>query len=110
MSVHTVKHFDVLDFVNKSKELGVDEKVATFQARQIEQIVEIVEQQAQLINQQIVKLTALKSKEPATKGDVRESELRLKADLKKLEIKILTLYGCGFLVLLSILAKGFHWI
>jgi hypothetical protein len=34
---------------------------------------------------------------------------RLKTDIKSLEIKILTLYGAGFLILLGVLAKGFHW-
>jgi hypothetical protein len=35
--------------------------------------------------------------------------LRLQNSLKSLEIKLMALYGAGFLVLLGILAKGFHW-
>lgn len=56
------------------------------------------------------------SKDIATKGDIRESELRLQKEIevvrkkiKSLEVKLLYLYGTGFVVLLGMLAKGFHW-
>ena len=41
MSIFTLKHFDVLDFVKKSKELGASEQLAEYQARQFEQVIEI---------------------------------------------------------------------
>lgn len=41
MSTFTAKHFDVLEFVKRSKQLGVPEPVAEYQARQIEQAVDI---------------------------------------------------------------------
>lgn len=54
-------------------------------------------------------------------GEIRESELRLQKEIKdleanmevkmkSLEIKMMALYGGGFLILLGVLAKGFHWL
>lgn len=77
MATITNKHFDILEFVKKSKELGVDERVAELQARQIEQIVEAVQEQQ-------IEIDALKSKEPATKGDLFE----IKQEIKQIELKI----------------------
>jgi len=128
MAAITTKHFDILDFIKKSKALGVDERVAELQARQIEQLVETVQEQQQ---EYTTRLNALEAKEPSTKKDLEVVKLELqkeiietkgslqkelemlraeiKTDLKNLEIKILTLYGAGFLILLGVLAKGFHW-
>ena len=41
MATLTTRHFDALEFVKKSKELGVPEPVAEYQARQIEQAIDI---------------------------------------------------------------------
>jgi chromosome segregation ATPase len=117
MATTSTKHFDILDFIKKSKALGVDERVAELQARQIEQLVETVQEQQQ---EYTTRLNALEAKEPATKKDLEVVKLELqkeieilraelKTDIKSLEIKILTLYGAGFLILLGVLAKGFHW-
>ncbi len=117
MTTISTKHFDILDFIKKSKALGVDERVAELQARQIEQLVETVQEQQQ---EYTTRLNALEAKEPATKKDLEVVKLELqkeieilraelKTDIKSLEIKILTLYGAGFLILLGVLAKGFHW-
>lgn len=86
-----------------------------------------------------MEIESLKTRETATKGDVRESELRLQKEIeilrkeiaknygglqkemaenrgnlqreiKMLEIKMLLVYGSGFFVLLGVLAKGFHWL
>ena len=64
MTTFTVKHFDVLDFVEKSKSLGVDEKVAIFQARQIEQAIDIA-------------VAQIENKELTTKKDLAELKLEL---------------------------------
>ena len=72
MSTLAPKHFDSLDFVEKSKELGVDENVAKYQARQFEQAIEIAISSVKY---------DIKDKELATKGDVRESELRLQKEI-----------------------------
>jgi hypothetical protein len=134
MNIHSTIHFDILNFINELRKLGVDEKVATCQARQIERVTNefttIVEQQNMLIHEQASKVTALESKELSTKGDVRESELRLQKEIevvrkeievvrKEIEVvrkeisdaKIwLLLIGSGAWVsILAILAKGFHW-
>ena len=91
-----------------------------FTQAQAEVLAEVMEQQAQIIYEQNTAIERLKAKDSTTKGDVRESELRLqkeievlrgdiKSEIKSLEIKLMLLYGVGFVVLLGILAKGFHW-
>lgn len=72
-----VKHFDVLEYVKKAKEYGVKEEFAEFQARQIELLSDIIQEQSLKINQ-------LELKEPVTKSDV----FAIKEDIKKLEVKI----------------------
>lgn len=61
MAVMTANHFDALDYVKKSKELGVPEQVAEYQARQIEQSIEIA------IN---TIRTEIENKDLATKKDI----------------------------------------
>lgn len=41
MSALTIKHFDALSYVKKAKELGTSEELAEFQARQIEDAIEV---------------------------------------------------------------------
>lgn len=57
----TANHFDVLEYVKKSKELGVTEQLAEYQARQIEQSIEIA------IN---TVRSEIEHKELATKKDI----------------------------------------
>ena len=93
MTTFTAKHFDVLDFVEKSKALGVDEKVATYQARAIEQAIDIAISQSN-------------DKDVATKQDIALAIAHLKNEL----IKWILGTGMSALILLSgMLAKGFHW-
>lgn len=69
------KHFDVLSFVEKSQELGVDEKIAKYQARQIEQAIDIAVSLAK---------EDLENKEIATKADIDIAKYNfesLKSDL-----------------------------
>jgi len=98
----TLKYFDTHEYIKKSKELGANaEQLAEYQINQIEQAIEAA---VKFVKEDI------KAKDLATKGDVRESELRLQKEIKSLEVKLMTLYGGGFLILLGVLAKGFHWI
>lgn len=41
MATLTSKHFDALAYVKKAKELGASEELAEFQARQIEQAIDV---------------------------------------------------------------------
>lgn len=68
MSAFALKHFDALDFVDKSKALGADENLAKYQARQIEQAIEIAVTTAR---------TEIENKELATKKDIKELEIRI---------------------------------
>lgn len=114
-------NFDVLDFVKKSKEYGVDERFAELQARKFVEM-------SSVIHDQQIEIDVLKEKEPATKKDLEIVKLELQKEIgevnsnlqkeiikvqkeiKNLEIKLLLFYGSGFLMLLGILAKGFHWL
>lgn len=109
MSDIAMKHFSAVEYIQKLRK-------AEFTEAQAEVVAEIIELQAQNISDYNNRLTQFENKDLATKGDislvrseVRESELRLQNSLKSLEIKLMALYGAGFLVLLGILAKGFHW-
>ena len=75
MNAFAMDHFDVFDYVKSSKELGVSEAVAEYQARQIEHVIEIVTKQNKHEIEQ-------KNADIATKGDVRESELRLQKEIE----------------------------
>lgn len=114
MTAITITHprFDVVEYIKKLRNAGVTQEVAEIQAQEIEHVIDSVLEQTQ---------TMINSKDLATKGDVRESELRLQKEIKSLEInlqkeiksleiKMMTLYGGGFLILLGVLAKGFHWL
>lgn len=65
MAGTTIKHFDILDFVKKSKEYGASEQMAEFQARQIEQAIEIAVTQAK---------EDIEKRELATKRDLAETK------------------------------------
>lgn len=104
-----MKHFSTVEYIQKLRK-------ADFTEAQAEVVAEIIELQAQNISDYNNRLMQFENKDLATKGDIslvkseiRESELRLQNSLKSLEIKLMALYGAGFLVLLGILAKGFHW-
>ena len=95
-------HFDVLDYVEQAEKLGVPQALAKFQARKLEETIETISEQT---NKAIEAATTtmkadIKDKDLATKGDIRESELRLqkeialvKSDLLKWQIGI----GIGIL-------------
>lgn len=79
MSAMAVKIFNVSEFVKTSKELGQNEDLAYFQAHVIEKIANVIDRH---INEQQFEIGLIKSREAATKGDVRESELRLQKEIE----------------------------
>jgi hypothetical protein len=110
-----IKYFDTLEFVEKSKKLGIPEEAAKFQVNQIEQAIEAavtnVEKEMSKVKD---KMGAL---DLATKGDVRESELRLLREIEVVRyatLKFVISTGVGVVVTLGgtlggMIAKGFHW-
>lgn len=86
-----LKHFDTLNYVEKSKELGVDENIAKYQARQIEQAIDIAVNTAR---------TEIENKELATKHDIKKLEVQM----QKLEVQIhksksdIIIWIVGFLI------------
>lgn len=74
MSTAAIRHFDLLDYVEKSKSLGVDENIAKYQARQIEQAISIAVDTAR---------TEVENKELATKKDMAELKAELKVEIQK---------------------------
>jgi hypothetical protein len=77
-----LKHFDLLNFVKKSKELGVPEPLAEYQGRQIEEAIEIAVASSH---------EGVEERELATKKDIKELEFSTKKDLKELEVKMMTI-------------------
>ena len=68
-------HFDILEFVKMAKENGVNEKFAEYQARQMEVLSEVVQEQRS-------KISVLESKNPATKGDLEITKLELQKEIE----------------------------
>ena len=68
-------HFNTIEFVNVAKKNGITEEFAEYTARQIEHLSDTIQEQK-------LELSALTFKEIATKGDVRESELRLQKEIE----------------------------
>lgn len=107
MDTLTAKHFSAVDYMQKLRSANFTQQQAETLAQETEFLIEKVIEQTK---------TSIEDKDLATKKDVlliqaeiRETELKLQNNLKSLELKIMTLYGAGFLVMLGILAKGFHW-
>jgi hypothetical protein len=94
MTTTAIKHFDILEYVKKAKENGIKEEFAEYTARQFEQLAEA---QAEAIQEQNTKIAALETKELATKGDIRESELRLQKEIAQSSNKII-IWVIGFIV------------
>lgn len=46
----------------------------------------------------------------ATKGDLRETELRLQKEMKEMELRLLKWQIGGWVALAAIMAKGFGWL
>ena len=52
----------------------------------------------------------IKAVELNLQKEIKTVELTLQKDIKSLEVKLLIIYGSGFLILLGVLAKGFGWL
>jgi hypothetical protein len=99
--------FDAVEYIKKLRLANFTQEQAETLAQEAEHLIGAVLDQAK---------QSIENKELATRNDIllvngaiRESELRLQKEIKSLEVKLMTLYGGGFLFLLGILAKGFHW-
>lgn len=82
MTTATIKHFDVLAYVKKAKEFGVKEEFAEFQARQIEQLADIIQEQRQEIE-------GLKQSEPASRKDLDIVKLELQKEIRDIESRLI---------------------
>lgn len=120
------KHFDTLAFVKKSKELGVKEEIAEYQARQIESAIEIAVYTAN--DEFKTHELATKSDIKQIEGNIKQIEGNIKSDIKQIEgnirqlelkieqyrydsLKFIVWTGVsGIVFLTGILAKGFHWL
>ena len=113
MSTLSVKHFSTVDYIKKLR-------AVEFTQPQAEVFAEVMEQQTQIIHEQQNEIKFLKTKETATKSDVKESELKLQKEIEVVRREIATLRydslkfivwtGVGVVVILGgMLAKGFHW-
>ena len=122
-----MKRFDVFNFVKTAKEFGVNEQFAEYKARQIEQAINTIanevkmEIKKELHSDDLVTKNDLKRKLEIVKLELQKEiqEVQktieilrgdLKSDIKTLEIKLLIIYGSGFLIMFGMLAKGFHWV
>ena len=74
-----LKHFDLLNFVKKSKELGVPEPLAEYQGRQIEEAIQIAVASSH---------ESVESRELATKKDLKELENRLEVRITEIESRL----------------------
>lgn len=83
MAAFAIRHFDMLDYVDQSKALGADEKLAKYQARQIEQAIDIAVSTAK---------AEIDGRELATKRDLKEGlkelEVVLGKNIKDVELRI----------------------
>lgn len=105
-------HFDTLEFVKKSKELGENEQLAEYYAKQIENVLDIavLAAQEEYQSKELATKTDLKIVELALQKEIKTVELALQKEIKNSEIKLMTLMGAQFVAILGILAKIFHWL
>lgn len=124
-----IRYLDTLEYVKQSKRLGASEELSEYQVKQIEEAIE---------NAVIEVRNEVKTRNIASKSDVKETELRLqkeiegvRKDLKEVELnlqkeieiirkdiavskydtlKFIVWTGVGVVVALGgMMAKGFHW-
>lgn len=90
MATVTAKHFDVLAYVKKAKELGTSEDLAEFQARQIEEAIEVA-------------ISAIENRELATKNDINSMQKDLQKELISAELRLIKwILGTGATIILTI--------
>ena len=85
MTASSMDHFITIEYIQKLRQ-------ADFTEKQAEAVAEIVELQSQRIQEQKNNIEQLRSKDLATKGDIKALELATKSNLKnglqELELKI----------------------
>lgn len=106
--------FDALGYFEKLKDAGVPEEQARVQAEAMRQQAEA---QRAALQSALDRHDEARRREIATKGDLRETELRLQAEIEKVKAEIratelrLLKWQIGIgLALVAIMAKGFGWL
>ncbi len=110
----TTTTFDTLGYAKRLEAAGFTRQQAEVQA-------EIMRQQAEAQNAALQKILESRDRELATRGDLRETELRLqkeiegvRAEIKDAELRLLKwqigIMLTGFGALAVIMAKGFGWL
>lgn len=80
MTIHAIRHFDALSYVDRSKALGLDEDLAKYQARQMEELLEMATDNAR---------TTIEARELATKKDLLEVKGDLRLDIQKSKLELI---------------------
>lgn len=87
MAALALRHFDVLDYVEKSTAMGVGENIAKHQARQFEQIFDaVIATKVETEGQELSTKQDIKELELTTKQNIKELELTTRQDIKELEL------------------------
>ncbi len=92
----TTTAFDTLGYFQKLKAAGVPDEQAQVQADALREFTVIQDEKTK--------------QEIATKGDLRETELRLQKEIEKVRYDLLKWQIGGWLALAAIMAKGFGWL
>ena len=80
MTAHAIQHFDALGYVDRSKSLGLDENLAKYQARQMEEILKIAANNNR---------AETEAKELASKKDLMEVKGVLRLEIQKAKFEII---------------------
>ncbi|MBP9743007.1 MAG: hypothetical protein KBD37_06590 [Burkholderiales bacterium] len=91
--------FNIIGYIKKLRNAGVSQEIAEIQAEELENVLKIA------IN---TSKEEFKSKELATKGDIRESELKLQKEIANFKTQTLVWIGLNSAFLLGVMAKGFN--
>ena len=115
-------HFNVLEYVRKLRSVNFTQEQAEVQALEMEQVIskiyvsikDEVKQEIhmdELVTKKDLNITQLELQKEmeVIRKEIIQSNNNLELKLKNLEIKLMTMYGGGFLILLGVIAKGFHW-
>ena len=87
MSIAVMKHFDLLDFVNKSTELGMSKPLAEYQARRLEEVIEIAVASNQDTSLQ-KDINEIRKDINEIRKEIKILELKMQEGDTRLEVKI----------------------
>ena len=88
--------FDSLGYFENLKSAGVPDEQARVQAAAFREFTAMQDERAR--------------QELATRADLRETELRLRAEIEKMKYDLLKWQIGGWLAIAAIMAKGFGWL